>query len=150
MNRPKRKPDKTGRRLDGRFAKGFSGNPDGRPIGSRNKTTIAVEALLDGDANALTEKAIALAKTGDMQALRLCMERIVPARKDRPVTFEMPEMKSADDAASAISSLLASVARGDITPAEASEVSKIVDVYVRAMEASELIARLEKLERKAP
>ena len=40
------------------FQKGVSGNPAGRPIGARNKTSLAVEALLDGEAEGLTRRAI--------------------------------------------------------------------------------------------
>jgi hypothetical protein len=50
----------------------------GRPRGSRGKATVAAEKLLDGEAKALTRKAIDLAKEGDTTALRLCLERIVP------------------------------------------------------------------------
>ena len=72
---------------------GESGNPNGRPPGSRNKTTLAVESLLDGEAENLTRKAIELAKDGDLTALRLCLERIAPPRKDRPVTFSLPKLE---------------------------------------------------------
>jgi hypothetical protein len=129
------------------FPKGQSGNPAGRPVGARNKTSLAVEALLDGEAEGLTRKAIDLANGGDMQALRLCLERILPPRKDRPVSFELPEINNPKQAADAISAVLAAVAKGDITPTEASEVSKIVDVYVRAVETTELAERLARLER---
>lgn len=82
-------PENTGRKqADTRFKPGKSGNPEGRPKGSRNATTLALETLLDGQATALTQTAIDLALTGDMAALRLCLDRILPARKDRPVTFE--------------------------------------------------------------
>src|SRR5262245_47204912 len=43
------------------FEPGQRGNPSGRPKGARNKTTIAVEALLDNEAEALTRKLIELA-----------------------------------------------------------------------------------------
>jgi Family of unknown function (DUF5681) len=56
------------------FQRGKSGNPDGRPKGARNKTTVAVEALLDGDAEAITRKAIELAKAGDGAAIRLLLK----------------------------------------------------------------------------
>jgi Family of unknown function (DUF5681) len=83
--------EKTGVQQRGRpFEPGISGNPSGRPKGSRNKTTMAVQALLDGKAEALTRKAIELAKGGDITALRLCMERILPPRKDRPLSFDFP------------------------------------------------------------
>ena len=65
------------------------GNP-GRPKGSRNKATLAAEALLDGEAETLTRKAIDLANAGDTTALRMCIERILPARKDRPVSITLP------------------------------------------------------------
>jgi Family of unknown function (DUF5681) len=52
------------------FEPGQSGNPAGRPKGSRNKATLAVEALLDGEAEEITRKAIELAKKGDLAAIR--------------------------------------------------------------------------------
>ena len=57
------------------FKPGQSGNPAGKPKGTRNATTLALEALLDGQAAALTQKAIDLALAGDMAALRLCLDR---------------------------------------------------------------------------
>jgi Family of unknown function (DUF5681) len=72
------------------FQPGLSGNPAGKPKGTRNKTTLAVEAPLDGEAETLTRKAIELAKAGDLAALRVCLDRIAPPRKDRPVLFELP------------------------------------------------------------
>ena len=70
--------DDAPQRRGGRFK---PGNP-GRPKGARHKTTLAIEALLDGEAEALTRKAIELAKAGDLVALRLCLDRICPPRKD--------------------------------------------------------------------
>lgn len=146
---PEKTGDKQGR-LGGKFQKGQSGNPNGRPIGARNKTTVAVETLLDGDAESLTRKAIELGNAGDMQALRLCLERIIPPRKDRPVTFDMPDVTCAKDVVDAIAALLGSVSKGDITPSEAGEVSKIFDVYVRAIEVNDLAARIDAMERANP
>jgi Family of unknown function (DUF5681) len=129
------------------FQKGQSGNPDGRPKGSRNATTLALETLLDGQATALTQKAIDLALTGDMAALRLCLDRILPPRKDRPVTFTLPPINSAQDAAATVSAVLAAVGNGEITPADAGEISKLIESYVKAFETAELAERLERLER---
>ena len=129
------------------FQKGQSGNPDGRPKGSRNATTIALETLLDGQATALTQKAIELALTGDMAALRLCLDRILPPRKDRPVTFALPPIGGAQDAAATISAVLTAVAVGEITPADAGEISKLIEVYVKAFATAELAERVARLER---
>src|SRR5262249_56129390 len=79
------------------FEPGKSGNPAGKLKGTRNKTTLAVEALLDGEAETITRKAIELAKAGDLAALRVCLDRIAPPRKDRPVLFELPPVSSPPD-----------------------------------------------------
>jgi hypothetical protein len=118
----------------------------GRPPGSRGKATVAAEKLLDGEAKALTRKAIDLAKEGDTTALRLCLERIVPPRKDRPVSFAIPLIANANEAASLMSALVAAVASGGVTPCEASEVAKVIAGYLEALKASELENRLRLLE----
>ena len=103
---------------------------------------------MDGQATALTQKAIDLALAGDMAALRLCLDRILPPQ-DRPVTFALPPIESAQDAAATISAVLAAVAAGEITPADAGEISKLIEAYVKAFETAELVERLERLERMA-
>ncbi len=60
-------------------------------------SSASLETLLDGQAEALTQKAIDLALAGDMAALRLCLDRILPPRKDRPVSIEMPTIDTAED-----------------------------------------------------
>ena len=131
-----------GRNPDGTFA---PGNP-GRPRGARHKTTLAIEELLDGEAEALTRKAIELAKGGDMAALRLCLERIAPARKDAPVRFHLPAINSAREAAEAASAVLAAVSEGEITPVEGAAVMALLEQYRRALEASDFEARISALE----
>ena len=122
------------------------GNP-GRPKGARHKATLAAEALLDGEAEGLTRKAVELALGGDTVALRLCLERVLPSRKDRPVSFSLPEINTAADAVKASGALLQAVAVGDVTPSEASELGKLLESHARVLEASELEERLTKLER---
>jgi Family of unknown function (DUF5681) len=140
--------EKSARKQRGKpFKPGQSGNPAGKPKGTRNAITLAMEALLDGESDALTRKAIELAKGGDLQALRLCLERILPPRKDRPVTFTLPTVTSAKDALSALSALLTAVSTGELTPSEAAEIGKLVDGYVKATEINELAERLERLEK---
>ncbi|MGY8683338.1 DUF5681 domain-containing protein [Bradyrhizobium sp. UFLA05-153] len=136
-------PDPAGRKQDGRFAKGRSGNPVGRPRGSRNVVTLACETLLDGQAQALTQKAIDQALAGDMVALRLCLERIFPPRKDRPVTFPLASINSARDAVNLFATVTAAVAAGHVTPVEAAEISKVIDGYLKAFEAAERVDRVE-------
>ena len=87
-------PGTTGRLQDGTWPKGVSGNPMGRPRGARHRSTLAVEALLDGEAEGLTRKAIEVAMEGDVTALRLCLDRLAPARKDATVSFQLPRMET--------------------------------------------------------
>ena len=135
-------PDNTGEQQGGRFEKGRSGNPRGRPLGSRNSATLAAEALLEGEAEKLTRKCIELALSGDTVALRLCLERIYPARKDRAVRFPLPPITSARDAADIAAAVAQAVAAGHVTPSEAAEIAKVVDVYVRAYQMAELNDRV--------
>jgi len=69
------------------FQPGQSGNPAGRPCGSRNGRTIIVEKLLDDSAGALTTAAITRATEGDPAPLRACMDRVAPPLRHRPRSF---------------------------------------------------------------
>jgi hypothetical protein len=129
-----------------RFEPGQSGNPAGRPKGARHKVTRAVEALLDGQAEALTQKVVELALQGDGPALRLCLDRIAPPRKDAPVSFDLPAVKSAGDAVAASSALLDAVAAGEVTPDEAGRVMALLSAHKALVEAGDLEARIAALE----
>ena len=132
----------TGRDASGRFTEG---NP-GRPRGARHKATRAALALLDGEAEALTRQAVTMALGGDGAALRLCLERIAPPRRDAPVTFDLPPMQSAADAATAAGAVLEAVSEGDLTPGEGAHIMALVETYRRTLETSELEARVAALE----
>ena len=122
-----------------------SGNP-GRPKGARHRITRVAEALLDGETEALTRKAIELALAGDGMALRLCLERILPPRKERPVEIELPPLAGSEDAVAASAALLAAVAAGAIAPGEAREVGRLLELHLKAVELHEFDARLAALE----
>lgn len=131
-----------------KYKKGQSGNPAGKPKGTRNKTTVLLEALLDGKAQALTEKAITMAESGDPAMMRLCIERLIPPRKDRPINFELPPLKTTQDASLAMLTILEGVARGELTPSEASEISKVIENYADTVRLTDLEARISEMEQK--
>ena len=133
---------KNGRNTAGQFAAGNTG----RPKGSRNKATIAIEGLLEGQAEALTQTAISKALEGDSIALRLCMDRIAPPMKDKPVVFPLPHMQDAMDASQAAGSVLTAVSKGELTPIEATRVMGLIDSYRRSLELTEIEERLRALE----
>lgn len=126
----------------GRFAPGTCGKRNGW----RNKATVAVMSLMRGEAEALTRAAINAALAGDPAALRLCIERLAPPPKDSPVTFTLPSMKTATDAAGAAAAVLEACASGELTPTEATRVMALVDSFRRTLELTEIEARLSALE----
>lgn len=134
--------ESTGRDESGRFT---TGNP-GRPHGARHKATRAALTLLDGEAEALTRKAVTMALGGDGAALRLCLERIAPPRRDAPVTFDLPRMETARDAAKAAGGVLEAVALGELTPTEGAHIMALVEAFRRTLETTELEARVAALE----
>ena len=139
-------PENARKKQDGRFQRGRSGNPAGKPKGARHRTTLAAEELLQGEASALTRKAVELALSGDSSALRLCLERVLPMRRGRPVRFSLPALDTAGDLPKALGAVLAAVAEGSLTPDEAVSLAQIVEVRRRAIELVEIEARLAVLE----
>jgi hypothetical protein len=128
------------------FPPGSSGNPKGRPKGARNRATVVAEALLDGEAEAISRKLIEKALEDDTTALRLCLERILPP-SDRPVAFDLPKIETAADALKASASVLASCAAGGLSPGEAAEIMALLSIHVRTIETAELEARMTALEK---
>jgi hypothetical protein len=128
------------------FQKGMSGNPAGKPKGARHKATRAVEALLDGEAEALTRKAIEKALGGDTVALRLCLDRLCPPRKSRPIDLDLPPSDDAFDASKFFDMVMRGVADGEVTPDEAGEVAKLIEAQARIREMSEFEQRLKSVE----
>ena len=131
------------------FQPGQSGNPAGRPKGARNRATVALEAILDQDAESIVRKAIEMAQDGDSAALRLCLERLLPPRKDRHITFPLPAIDTAADVVKATNAMLQAVANGDLTPSEAAELGKLVTAHVEAIKATDHEERLRAIEERA-
>ena len=133
----------------GKFRKGESGNPAGRKAGSRNKASLAVEALIDGEAEKLSRKAVEMALDGNAVALRLCLERIAPPRRGRSVSLDFGTVKTSADLADAQASVLSAMASGDLTIEEAADAAKVIEAVGAAYERREMEARLAALEEKS-
>lgn len=131
-----------------KFKPGQSGNPKGRPKGSRNKTTLAVQALLEGEAESLSRVAIEKALDGDMTALRLCLERVCPVPKDRPLetgAIRLPKL-TADNLDKVSAAILRAVAAGKLTPQEAQSFSVLLESHRKMVETVSLDERITQLE----
>ena len=128
------------------FKKGQSGNPAGPAKGTRHKITMLAEKLLEDDRDDIVRAVIAAAKGGDPTAMRLCIERLIPVRKGRPVVFDLPPVKTAADIAGAVGELARAMAAGELTTDEASSAASVIEMHRRAIETTEIEVRVQKLE----
>ena len=129
------------RRPDAGACSNRSGNPAGRRRGPRNKATLAAAALLDGEALGLTRRAVEAALAGDMLAMKLCLERVLPRCHERPVTFSLPSLAaigngeidepSPQNVSRAMNAVTTALACGEITPGEAATIAVVYETLVR-------------------
>ena len=138
-------PENTGPK-QGRFQPGKSGNPAGRPKGSRHAVTLAVEALLDGEAEVITRKAVEAAKAGDMVAIRLVLDRVCPPRKTRPIYINLPAISGLSDIAVAQNEVLRATCSGELCLEDAQVLGGLIEARRRALETAELELRISELE----
>ncbi|MEM9626891.1 MAG: DUF5681 domain-containing protein [Pseudomonadota bacterium] len=136
-----------GRDPKGRWRKGSSGNAAGKTRGTRHRATLAAESLLDGEADKLTRKAVELALNGDAAALKLCLERLLPPRRDRAVSVALPELDTDHDILSISKAILTASVTGELSPSEAEALAKIVELHRKTIETADLQQRIAVLEK---
>ncbi|MEG8041300.1 hypothetical protein QP164_00130 [Sphingomonas sp. LR59] len=95
---------------------------------------------------ALTKAAIDKALTGDPTALRLCLDRLAPPRRDAPICISLPPVRSAADAVEASIAVLDAVGAGEVTPDEAGRVMALLTAHKTIVEAGDLEKRISALE----
>jgi hypothetical protein len=144
-------PEKTGEkqveRPAGRFRPGQSGNPRGRPVGSRSKTSAMCQEMLDGDAAAVIRSLVKRAKRGNAIALRLVVERLLPrVKSESSVHFEIPELAKAGDIVAGWGAIIAAAAEGLLSLEEAAKFGQILEGQRKALETAELEVRIAALE----
>ncbi len=137
---------KTSSPSKGLWKKGVSGNPSGRPPGSRNKATEVMEQLLEGESERLIRKAIELALKGNPIALRLCVERLLPVCKERRIQLDLKEVPNPTDLPLDYSDVIVAVAEGRITPGEGSSLAGILTAHICNIEPADLARRVQELE----
>ena len=138
-------PDKTEKK-QGKFSKGRSGNPLGRPRGTRNKATIAAEALFEGEIEGICRKAIEEAKRGNIQAIKLVLDRILPPKKETSIFINLPPVKTSSDILEAIHRVAQAVSRGELSPTEGDCLTRIIERQAKVIEMNDFEDRLKRLE----
>lgn len=129
------------------FRAGNPGGP-GRPVGSRPKALLALDALAEGSAPEVITKLLEAAKEGDIRAAEIILSRVWPARKGRTVALGLPAIRTAADVAAALGAVADAVANGEITPDEGAAVATVLETKRRAIETVELESRIAALETK--
>ena len=127
------------------FQPGHPGGP-GRPHGCRNKATLALDKIADDAGEDILKAMIGAAKSGDMRAAELVLQRIWPARKSRPIALTLPAIQSASDVVAALGAVADAVGAGDITPDEGQAVASILEAKRRAIETVDLERRIAAIE----
>jgi hypothetical protein len=139
-------PVKAAPKADTRFKPGVSGNPAGTARGSRHRATLLAESLYKGECESLVRKTIELGLAGDIGALKICLDRLCPPLKSRPITFKLPPLHTVSDALSAISLIIEAAASGEILADEAEALTGMIGTFLKALEITDLEDRLCKLE----
>jgi hypothetical protein len=130
----------------GRWKPGTSGNPRGRPLGSRNKAAYLIESMLEGDAEAIGQKVLELARGGDIRALAMCLDRLAPARREPTACVSLPVPKTAEEVCDTLGKLFQLAAAGEVPPSQAEMLYRILDVQRQAIETTVIEARLTLVE----
>ena len=128
------------------FQKGQSVNPNGRPAGSRNKRTLALEEMLGNHIGAITQKAVDAAINGDMAAIKMIMDRMLPPARSRPISIELPPITDIASVSIAQSEILKAVTEGDLLLDEAEALTGLLEARRRSFEAADLEERIKQLE----
>ncbi len=130
----------------GAFKPGQSGNPAGRPVGSRNKVLVALDQIAEGAAPKLLDQVIQSAMGGDAHAARLVLDRAWPARKGRPVRLSLPKITDGASLTAAAASVVEAVTDGSISPDEGVAISSILESQRRMIETADLERRIAEIE----
>jgi hypothetical protein len=124
--------------------KPFREGNSGRPLGSKNKSSLILVAVSDGDKEELLRKGLEVAKAGDVVMLKFFLDRMLP--RERTIQIDLPKMEFADDAVEALGAILRAVSQGSITPAEGADLANLVNSYAHAIDIADLVKRLDALE----
>ena len=127
------------------FEKGVSGNPNGRPKGSRNKLTQLAQKLLENGAEEIVTAIIEKAKAGDSTAQRLCFERILPPMRLSVLQIDLPKLETPQDILKGYDTLIDSLGRGDLTLEELDRLSDVLENKRKAIETVVLAEEMERI-----
>src|SRR5262249_11231004 len=128
------------------WPKGVSGNPAGMKPGTRHRATVIAETLIDGQADALVQKAIKMGLDGNPIILRALLDRLAAPRKSRSVAVKLPEIRTSADLVHAIAEINKALAAGELDLEALEALTRYLDAAGRAIDAKDIEERLARLE----
>jgi hypothetical protein len=123
---------------------GESGNPKGRPKGSRNRASVIAEEF-EKEGSAVAQVVIQAAKNGDIHAANLVLQRLAPPLKARSERVRFP-IDTTKPLAEQAAQVLQAIADGDIDPDSGRAVIDCICSFASVRELDELSNRLNALE----
>lgn len=140
-------PENAGKmQASGKFQKGQSGNPNGKAKGTKNRATIAAEQLLQNNLDNICLRLIEEALTGNMLAIKLVLDRVLPSRRDRAIDIKLPKLQTIEDALKTMTTIIEAMGNGKITPSEGESMSRVIDAFLKVIQGYELEKRVRALE----
>jgi hypothetical protein len=106
------------------------------------------ERLLEGEIEPLIQTVLEKARDGDVACLRMVLDRLVPARKGRPIELDLPPIKSSEDVLSAIAAVWNAIGQGQVTPDEAGALSLLAGRSLDLIQMQNVLKRIDQLEQK--
>lgn len=130
------------------WKKGESGNPAGKPRGTRNKATMMVLGLMERGAEEITRAVVDAARGGDLSAARMVLERLAPPMRERPIAIDLPSTDTAEGIDQAQQAIIEAVGSGELLPGEGNVLAGLVEARRKALETIALEQRVTALEEK--
>jgi hypothetical protein len=144
-------PENTGQIQEkGRFKKGESGNPKGKPKGAKHRASLLAEKLFENDIEMICNQVISQARDGNLHAAKIILDRLLPPRKDRFINIKLPFINGSSDALEALRLICFAVGNGEITPLEGEALSKIIEIQTKSMELYDFEKRLQSINESMP
>lgn len=133
----------------GRFKPGQSGNPAGKPKGTRAPIYAALDLAATEAMPEIITALVEKAKEGDARAADLLLRRAWPERKGRPLRFPLPQLSGPSGLLDAMNAVTTGVASGDLTPEEATAIAGVIEIHRKIVVAEDHEMRLKALEERS-
>ncbi len=126
------------------FEKGISGNPDGRPKGTKDRRTIFRE-MIEPHRENLVQKAVSLALDGNEQMLRLLLDRLLPA-KPRTEEESFDGLDESMSLSGQLETTTQALAKGEISSEYAYKMSQLIAAHINVDEHTVVLQKLQEIE----